>query len=71
MPMSESGKCPKCGYRLDKVDVEYAEIRGFRTTYKGVNYVCPSCSTVLSVSLDPLALQNEIVSAILKALGKG
>ncbi len=71
MPMYESGKCPKCDYRLDKVDVEYTEIQGYKTAYKGVNYVCPHCSAVLSVAIDPLAVKNLIVLEVLKALGRG
>jgi hypothetical protein len=71
MPMIERGKCPKCDHRLSKVNVEYAEICGYNTTYKGVSYVCPHCSAVLSVSIDPLAVKNLIVSEVLKALGKG
>lgn len=70
MPIVETGKCPKCDARLNKVDVEYTEVRGYRKAYKGINYVCPYCSVVLSVSIDPLAVKNEIVSEVLKALGK-
>jgi len=67
----ESGGCPKCNGRLNRVNVEHAEIVGGGTNDKGINYVCPHCNTVLSVAIDPLALKSSIVSEILRALGMG
>jgi len=66
-----TGKCPKCETSLKRVKAQYVDVETPKDTYKGVSYVCPLCGTILSVSVDPLAVKNGIVVAILKALGKG
>jgi len=68
--MTASGICPKCNMRITQVKLEGVSVRGFQTSYLGVSYVCPSCSCVLSVAIDPLALKGETISAILKAMDK-
>lgn len=67
----ERGKCPKCEARLKEVNVEYVDVIGAGANYKGVSYVCPHCSAVLSVAIDPLFVKNQIVVDVLKALGRG
>lgn len=57
-----SAKCPKCEAILSSVKVEDVDVGPKRL--RGVAYCCPSCSTVLSVELDPLLLQRDTVKAI-------
>jgi hypothetical protein len=66
-----TGKCPKCEASLKRVKAQYIDVETPKANYKGVSYVCPFCRTILSVSVDPLAVKNGIVLAILKALDKG
>ena len=66
-----AGKCPKCEAPLKRVKAQYLDVETPKANLKGVSYVCPFCQTILSVSVDPLAVKNGIVWAILKALGKG
>lgn len=67
-----AGKCPGCGQivlraTLHGIDIDYP----FGTTWKGVTYNCPSCSTVLSVAIDPIALKTDIINGVVKKLRGG
>jgi hypothetical protein len=62
--MLNKGTCPKCGTTVSHVTVEYVEVRGGRTNYKGVSYVCDSCNCVLGVEIDPLAVKGDIVKKL-------
>jgi len=68
-------KCPHCNSVLTRAVVESIEVDTAvifsSTTYKGVTYACPSCRAVLSVSLDQMALNADVVDRLLKALGRG
>ena len=47
------------------------KINGAGAEYKGVSYSCPYCHAVLSVSMDQVALNVDLVKRLLKALGRG
>ncbi len=49
------GKCPKCEQPVARVNTSSVELHGADKTLKGVAYLCQSCNSVLSVSIDPLA----------------
>lgn len=67
-----SGKCPKCERTVSRVDVETITINaGAQASYKGVTYLCPSCHSVLGVSMDQIALNEDLKKRLLKALGQG
>jgi hypothetical protein len=55
------GKCPKCGTLINEVGAEDVSIGG---RWHGVQYLCPACLTVLSVSVDPVSLKTDTVSEI-------
>lgn len=38
--------------------------------WNGICFLCPFCRTILGVQLDPVALREDIVESVLKALGK-
>jgi hypothetical protein len=67
-----SGKCPHCETTISYAKGEPIDIKvGKSEAYKGVSYLCPSCRSVLSVSMDPLALNQNLVNRLMKALGRG
>jgi hypothetical protein len=67
--MLHSGTCPHCEKTISTAEVETIDIQaGSQATYKGVSYLCPYCRCVLSVSMDQIALNADLVSRLLKAL---
>ena len=66
--MINLGKCPKCEKIISKVKYENISassgIGG--TEWNAISYCCQSCNTVLSVQIDPVALNTDL----LKELGK-
>lgn len=36
--------------------------------YKGVSYSCPICGSVLSVAMDPVALEADIAARVVRLL---
>jgi hypothetical protein len=65
-----SGTCPKYGKVLRHVKVEQIDILNFSQSWKGASFVCPHCNVVLSVGLDPVQLNADLVDEILKKLGR-
>ena len=64
-----TGKCPKCEQQVASVKLENVDVReGLETRWHGVSYLCPHCSTVLSVAIDPIVLKADIINAIAKQL---
>jgi Zn-finger nucleic acid-binding protein len=68
-------KCPHCNVILtravvESIDIDTAVIFA-DTTYKGVTYACPSCRAVLGISMDQIALNADVVTRLLRALGRG
>jgi hypothetical protein len=47
-----TGKCPKCGVPITKVNTSSIELDGTDTTLKGVGYLCQNCHSVVSISID-------------------
>ena len=70
IPSFPTGKCPHCTKTLSFVNAENIEIRrgDGRVPVHGVSYVCPSCSKSVGVEADPLAMLNDAVARILKAV---
>lgn len=64
-----AGKCPKCEKPVTRVNlhpIEASEPMGPK--WKAVTYNCPSCNTVLTVQIDPVAIRTEIINGVVKAL---
>jgi hypothetical protein len=58
---------------LGSVNIETTTLRGAgMKTLRGIIYSCPKigCHAVLSVGVDPLAVQADTVAELLKALRK-
>ncbi len=70
--MLHSGKCQHCHKTVSSARVETIDINaGRQASYKGATYLCPHCRSVLSVSMDQIALNEDLVSRLLKALRRG
>ena len=67
-----SGKCPKCEKLVQRARIDDISLSAGpgQTEWRGNAYVCPSCSTILGCEIDPIAIRTEIVSMILKGLGR-
>lgn len=63
-----TGKCPSCSTVVFHPLVESIEMKQSTTTWRGISIVRPSCRTILSVSVDPIALKTDIVSSVRKSL---
>ena len=64
-------KCGSCGKVVTTTRFNTGTCRAIGgAEYKTVVHSCPFCSAIFSVEIDPLAVRTEIVSQVLKALGK-
>jgi phage FluMu protein Com len=67
--MISQGKCPKCEKTLATVSVENTGIVvGMQKKWRGISYFCPYCKTILSVSIDPVALKADVIEGVVEAL---
>ena len=68
MTMFHAGKCPGCKKTVSTVTLERVEIsEGIGgPKWHGVNLCCPLCRTILGASLDPVALQTDLVNSIVR-----
>lgn len=65
------GKCPKCGLIVSHVNIEHVDIRqAFQSKWHGASLVCPNlnCSTVLGVTIDPIAIKADTISGVLQSM---
>ncbi len=63
-------ECPKCEATLNAVHAKAITVTSRTGSWRGISYVCPSCGSILSVGLDPLALKNDVLKELLQRLGK-
>jgi hypothetical protein len=69
--MIKTGKCPKCEQVMTHAIVENfsaktAIIGG--SEYHAVSYQCPSCSTIISIELDPMTMKHDIAAEVVSML---
>lgn len=62
-------KCPRCEAVITKVNAKPIQIVG-PPFLRGVSLDCPQCYSSLGIAIDPASLKEDIVSAVLSALGK-
>ena len=55
------GQCPKCSSVLKQVNAEHVSVKSAENISRGISYLCPYCSVILSVGFDPLTLKAESV----------
>jgi hypothetical protein len=63
-------KCPKCDSMFSSANLEPIQLNQPRQKWKGVAYNCPSCATAISISIDPLAIRNEIITDVVAEIKK-
>ena len=69
-----AGHCPNpnCGKRLGSANLEPITIKaGSSKSWHGAQYLCPYCRTILSVAIDPVALNDDLVHQIKKIFRMG
>lgn len=67
--MSHTGKCPHCKQVLPNVNFEQLPIhQNDHKRWIGASLVCPFCLKILNVSVDPIALRNDIVNQVVDHL---
>jgi hypothetical protein len=59
-----TGTCPKCGNAVTVVETEPVTIKRRGLAVNGISYLCPSCKCVLSVAIDPVALQKDVLEQL-------
>lgn len=65
-------RCPKCDKPILSLRVDALEaMDSMGASWKGAVFSCPNCSYALGAGIDPVALGDDIVSEVLKGLGKG
>ncbi len=64
------GKCPVCKTYVKAVIGQSVAINVGGSRWKGVSYQCPNpvCQTILGCEIDPNALREEIVAAVIAQL---
>jgi hypothetical protein len=65
------GTCPYCQAVIISVSISEIQVNATvgGQTWRGIKYFCPTCDRVLSVAIDPVALNDELVQDIVEALG--
>lgn len=67
--MLSLAKCPHCENMISQIEVIDIPLTvSLQPQWKGFAYLCPSCRKVLSVELNPLAGQEDIVRRIAELL---
>jgi len=60
-----AGKCPKCEATVSSLKITGVEGRApSGQGWKCITLNCPSCGTVLSAQIDPVAIKTDIVNAL-------
>ncbi len=61
-----AGKCPKCDQFITQGKLEALPIQqSDGTIWEGVACLCPHCSVILSMAIDPVAIKTSTIEAIL------
>jgi hypothetical protein len=58
------GTCPKCGDTVTRVQTEPVTVMRHGLPVNGISYLCSSCKCVLSVAIDPVALQKDVLEQL-------
>jgi DNA-directed RNA polymerase subunit RPC12/RpoP len=54
------GKCPKCARELTSINIQQVDLVDGEKHLRGGMFVCPHCSTVINVSLDPRLVASAL-----------
>ncbi len=62
--------CPKCNAIVAQAFLAKIPVIAPGTTWRGVRYQCPICNSVLSIGIDPVALNSDLVDGIVTRRGR-
>lgn len=63
------GRCPKCEQVMPHLLIETPKIKQHRSDiYLGITLSCPSCHTVLSAAIDPIAIKTDVIKSVVAGL---
>jgi hypothetical protein len=65
----EPGKCPKCETAVTEINISDVTLTSATRSVKGISFNCGNCNTVLSVSIDPTIMRNQIAAAVKQMAG--
>jgi hypothetical protein len=65
----EPGKCPKCETAVTDINISDVTLTSATRSVKGISFNCGNCNTVLSVSIDPTIMRNQIAAAVKQMAG--
>lgn len=70
--MIGTGKCQKCEQVVHQVKFEGVDAnQNFGLNgLKALNFICPNCSTILGVQIDPIAVKADTIKELKKLLGR-
>lgn len=58
-------KCPKCESSVTRMNLEHPKaVNRDGKEFSGIVFLCPSCSTVLGATIDPVLLANQVIQAV-------
>jgi hypothetical protein len=64
-------KCPTCGKTLVSLNIQPMQMPDASGQFwRGITFNCPYCFSAVGAGIDPIGLKEDIVSGVLKALGK-
>jgi transcription initiation factor IIE alpha subunit len=58
------GKCPKCNNDVTEVNITDVTLHGKQGDARGITFNCPSCKSVLSVTIDPQVVRAMFGEAL-------
>lgn len=63
-------KCPYCQNVIDHIEAEEVTAKGPNNEpYNGAVFLCPECSTILTATIDPVFLTNQVLKELRKNRG--
>jgi RNase P subunit RPR2 len=60
--------CPRCNKAITSVNAEEITVETAAQRAPGLAHTCPECDAILSVQLDPMPLNDELVRDIARAV---
>jgi phage terminase large subunit GpA-like protein len=64
-----TAKCPHCEKPVSQIEIEDVDMTVLsRPQLKGFAYLCPHCRKILSVQVNPLILQDNLLKRIVESL---
>lgn len=63
-----AGKCPKCDSVISNFNIKQMNGQAPGNVWRSIACCCPSCGTILSVAIDPIAIKTDVVNEVVRKL---